>query len=100
MQGVANQYGVNKSRFWAKSQNCTGYLPMNTANSLFKGNLNLRQAMNYVVNRRAYVAQAGPYAGNAWTHLFNPGVPGWKQVNPYPVSPNIATGASGSPRAT
>jgi ABC-type transport system substrate-binding protein len=91
VQNVANQYGVNKSRFWTKSQNCTGYLPMNTANNLFKGNLSLRRAMNYVVNRRAYVAQAGPYAGNAWTHLFNPGVPGWKQVNPYPVNPNIAT---------
>src|SRR5262245_26958618 len=91
VQGVADQYGVNKSRFYAKSQNCTGYLPMNTANSLFKGNLSLRKAMNYAVNRRAYVAQAGPYAGNAWTHLFNPGVPGWKQVNPYPVNPSLAT---------
>jgi peptide/nickel transport system substrate-binding protein len=90
VQGVANQYGVNKSRFWTKSQNCTGYLPLNTANSLFKGNVNLRKAMNRVVNRKAYVAQAGPYAGNAWTHLFNPGVPGWKSVNPYPVNPNIA----------
>ena len=91
VQGVANQYGVNKSRFWSKASNCTGYLPLNTANNLFKGNLNLRKAMNYVVNRRAYVAQAGPYAGSAWTHLFNPGVPGWKQVNPYPVNPNLAT---------
>jgi len=91
VQGVANQYGVNKTRFWSKSQNCTGYLPLNSANNLFKGNLSLRKAMNWVVNRRAYVAQAGPYAGNAWTHLFNPGVPGWKQVNPYPVNPNIAT---------
>ncbi len=91
VQGVAKQYGVNKSRFWAKSQNCTGYLPLNSANNLFKGNLSLRKAMNYAVNRRAYVAQAGPFAGNAWTHLFNPGVPGWKQVNPYPVNPNLAT---------
>ena len=91
VQGVANQYGVNKTRFWAKSQNCTGYLPLNSANNLFKGNLNLRKAMNFAVNRKAYVAQAGPYAGNAWTHLFNPGVPGWKQVNPYPVNPNLAT---------
>jgi ABC-type transport system substrate-binding protein len=90
VQGVANQYGVNKTRFWAKSQNCTGYLPLNTANNLFKGNLSLRKAMNFAVNRRAYVAQAGPYAGNPWTHLFNPGVPGWKQVNPYPVNPNLA----------
>ena len=91
VQGVASQYGVNKSRFWTKSSNCTGYLPMNVANNLFKGNLPLRKAMNWVVNRRAYVAQAGPYAGNPWTHLYNPGVPGWKNVNPYPVQPNVAT---------
>ncbi len=75
---MANQYGVNKTRFWAKSQNCTGYLPMNTSNSLFKGNVNLRKAMNYVVNRRAIRRQAGPYAATR-THLFDPGVPGWKR---------------------
>jgi ABC-type transport system substrate-binding protein len=83
VQGVANQYGVNKSRFWTKSQNCTGYLPMNTANSLFKNNLPLRQAVNYAVSRKPFVAQAGPYAGQPWTHLFNPGVPGWRNVSIY-----------------
>jgi peptide/nickel transport system substrate-binding protein len=84
VQGVANQYGVNKTRFWTKPVNCTGYLPMNTANNLFKSNLKLRQAVNYAVSRAPYVAQAGPYAGQAWTHLFNPGVPGWKNVSLYP----------------
>jgi peptide/nickel transport system substrate-binding protein len=83
VQGVANQYGVNKSRFWTKPVNCTGYLPMNTANSLFKNNLPLRQAVNYAISRRPYVAQAGPYAGQPWTHLFNPGVPGWRNVSIY-----------------
>jgi oligopeptide transport system substrate-binding protein len=83
VQGVASQYGINKSRFWTKPVNCTGYLPMNTANSLFKGNLSLRQAVNYAVSRPPYVQQAGPYAGQPWTHLFNPGVPGWKNVSLY-----------------
>jgi peptide/nickel transport system substrate-binding protein len=83
VQGVANQYGVNKTRFFTKSQNCTGYLPMNTANSLFKNNLPLRQAVNYAVSRKPFVAQAGPYAGQPWTHLFNPGVPGWRNVKIY-----------------
>jgi len=84
VQGVAQQYGVNKSRFWTKPVNCTGYLPMNTANTLFKGNTKLRQAVNYAISRQPYVAQAGPYAGQPWTHLFNPGVPGWKSVSLYP----------------
>ena len=83
VQGVASQYGINKTRFWTKSQNCTGYLPMNTANNLFKNNLPLRQAMNYAVSRKPFVAQAGPYAGQPWTHLFNPGVPGWRNVSIY-----------------
>jgi peptide/nickel transport system substrate-binding protein len=83
VQGVANQYGVNKSRFWTKPVNCTGYLPMNTANNLFKSNLPLRQAVNYAITRSTYVAQAGPYAGQPWTHLFNPGVPGWRNTAIY-----------------
>jgi peptide/nickel transport system substrate-binding protein len=83
VQGVAGQYGVNKSRFWTKPVNCTGYLPMNTANNLFKSNLKLRQAVNYAVTRQTYVAQAGPYAGQPWTHIFNPGVPGWRNTTIY-----------------
>ena len=83
VQGVASQYGVNKSRFWTKPVNCTGYLPMNTANNLFKSNLKLRQAVNFAVTRSTYVAQAGPYAGQPWTHIFNPGVPGWRNVTIY-----------------
>ena len=80
---------VNKSRFWVKPQNCTGYLALNMETDLFKGNLKLRQAINYAINRRAYVAQAGPYAGSPWTHLLNPGVPGWRKENPYPLNPDL-----------
>jgi peptide/nickel transport system substrate-binding protein/oligopeptide transport system substrate-binding protein len=80
---VAKKYGVNKTRFWTQPVNCTGYLPMNVSRSLFKGNLALRQAVNYVINRKDYVSQAGPYAGQPWTHIFNPGVPGWKNVALY-----------------
>ena len=83
VQGIANKYGVNKTRFWSKSQNCTGYLPFNTSRSLFKGNTALRQAINYAIDRKSFVSQAGPYAGNTWTHIFNPGVPGWRNVSIY-----------------
>jgi len=90
VQNIAGQYGVNKTRFWTKPVNCTGYLPLNTANNLFKNNVKLRQAVNMVVSRKAYVDQAGPYAGQPWTHLFNPGVPGWRSENPYPITPDVA----------
>ena len=91
VQRVADQYGVNTTRFWTKSQNCTGYLPLNMANRLFKDNLPLRRAFSYAVDRKAYVAQAGPYAGQPWSHLFNPGVPGWRKDQPYPLAaPDLA----------
>ena len=90
VQGIANQYGVNKTRFWTKAVNCTGYLPLNMDTTLFRGNPRLRRAISYAIDRRAYTAQAGPYAGTPWSHLFNPGVPGWRSVDPYPVArPNL-----------
>jgi oligopeptide transport system substrate-binding protein len=56
---------------------------MNMANHLFKNNLPLRRAINYAIDRRAYIGVAGPYAGSPWTHIFNPGVPGWRDVRLY-----------------
>jgi ABC-type oligopeptide transport system substrate-binding subunit len=47
-----------------------------------------------VISRQAYVSQAGPYAGQPWSHLFNPGVPGWRTSNPYPLAPNVAKARS------
>jgi peptide/nickel transport system substrate-binding protein len=83
VQGVKNKYGLNRTRFWSMPVNCTGYLPMNVSRSLFKGNLALRKAINTVIDRKSYVAQAGPYAGQPWTHIFNPGVPGWRNATIY-----------------
>jgi len=86
---LADQFGLNRTRFWSKPVNCTGFLPMNMSRRLFRNNVKLRRAINYAVSRRFYVAQAGPYAGQPWTRLFNPGVPGWSNVKPYPIDPNL-----------
>ena len=79
IKGLKKQYGL-KGRFRVEPQNCTGYLPMNMANNLFKGNTKLRQAVNYVIERAPYVGQAGPLAGAPWTHVLNPNVPGWRSA--------------------
>jgi len=90
VENVRNRFGVNKTRYWTKPVNCTGYLPMNMARPLFGNSVKLRQAVNYAIDRKAYVQQAGPDAGQPWSHLFNPGVPGWISSNPYPLNaPNI-----------
>ena len=89
IQNVANEYGVNRTRFWAKAQNCLGYLPLNMANDLFRGNPKLRRAINYAIDRGAYIAQAGGWAGERWTHALNPTVPGWRNEHPYPRRPDL-----------
>jgi ABC-type transport system substrate-binding protein len=91
VENVRNRFGVNKGRYWTQPVNCTGYLPFNMARPLFKTNTKLRQAINFAVSRKDYVDQAGLDAGQPWSHLFNPGVPGWVKTQPYPLkTPNIA----------
>jgi peptide/nickel transport system substrate-binding protein len=93
IQALADRYGVNKSRFWAKPVNCIGWLLFNNQQGLFKSNIPMRKAVNWVVDRKAYAAQAGPYAGSPWTHLLPPGSPGsigTRRLQPYSPGPNLA----------
>jgi ABC-type transport system substrate-binding protein len=90
VQSVANQYGVNRTRFWTKPQNCTGFLPLNMANDLFRGNPRLRRAINYAVDRGGYGGLAGSYAGQPWSRLLSPTVVGPRAEQPYPPSPDLA----------
>jgi ABC-type oligopeptide transport system substrate-binding subunit len=93
VQGVADLYGVNKTRFWSMPTNCLGYLPFNTHRALFGRSLALRKALNWAVDRTAFAAQAGPYSGSPWTHLLPPRFPGSvmkKSLQPYSVHPNLA----------
>ena len=103
IKGLKKQYGLH-GQFRVEPQNCTGYLPMNMSNSLFKGNLALRQAVNYAIERPPYVGQAGPLAGAPWTHVLNPNVPGWKNVLLYKrdlaKAKNLAKGHLGDGKIT
>ena len=88
--GLARKYGVNKTRFWVKPIDCTGWLVPNTSRPLFH-NVKLRQALNYAVSRKDYLSVLGPYAGQPWSHILSPGVPGSPNAQPYPLrAPNLA----------
>src|SRR5215204_6471629 len=90
VQEVRSQYGVNKSRYWVKPTACTGYIPMNTARPLFKGNTNLRKALNYAVSRKDYSAQRGLDGGSPWSHILSPSTPGLlSEKSLYPNTPNL-----------
>ena len=59
----------------------SSYLAMNHDRPLFKNNLPLRQAVNFAIDRRALLSQAGFGAGIRSDHILPPGVPGSAKVN-------------------
>jgi ABC-type transport system substrate-binding protein len=97
VQEIADRFGVNKSRFWAKPANCVGSVLFNNDRALLDNNPRMRKALNWALDRTDYTAQAGPYAGTPWTHLLPPGFPGSitaKKLQPYAPTSNIAKARS------
>jgi peptide/nickel transport system substrate-binding protein len=93
IQGVADRYGVNRTRFWVEPLDCLGYLAVNTLRPEFARNAALRRALNWAVDRRAALASLPPYSGSPWTHLLPPGSPGSitaPKRQPYAGAPNLS----------
>ena len=91
----------------------TDYLTMNTTygskgegiknHSCFNGNsgvgVRTRQAVNYVVNRPAALAQRGAFAGTPTDQVLPPTMPGFKNWKIYPTGkPNVAKANSLKPK--
>jgi ABC-type oligopeptide transport system substrate-binding subunit len=91
VRSVARRFGVNRTRFWVEPLNCVGYLSLNSRRPLFRNNVALRQALNWMIDRRALLAPLPPYSGSPWTHLLPPTAPGSitaKKLQPYRGAPN------------
>jgi ABC-type transport system substrate-binding protein len=91
-QGLVDRYGVNKTQFWAKANNCIGELALNGQNALFR-RLAMRKAINWAVDRTGYARLAGVAAATPWTHILPPSFPGSitkKGLQPYSVHANVA----------
>jgi peptide/nickel transport system substrate-binding protein len=91
----------------------TDYLTMNTTygskgegiknHSCFNGNSGIgvrtRQAVNYLVNRPAALAQRGAFAGTPTDQVLPPTMPGFKNWKIYPTGkPNVAKAKSLKPK--
>jgi peptide/nickel transport system substrate-binding protein len=82
--GLAQQYGVNKGRFYVGPTSCVSYMAMNNARAPFN-NLNVRKAVEYAIDRPAQVRLLGAYAGKRTSQMLVPGIPGYKPFNAYPL---------------
>ena len=98
---VVRQYGkstkrpVKTGQFWVRPAVCTFYQAMNMAKPLFSpSKLKKRQAVNYAVDRKDYLAQRGLFGGVAWSHILPPNIVGSLGTQPYPLRRNLAKAKS------
>jgi ABC-type oligopeptide transport system substrate-binding subunit len=89
---VAQKYGVNKGRFFVKPILSVNYLAMNMSRPIFQGNVDLRRAINYAIDRKALLAQSGYLAGKRTDQILPPGLAGFRDANLYPIKgPDLKT---------
>jgi len=82
--GLANQYGVNKGRFYVGATSCVLYMAMNNARAPFD-NVNARKAVEYAIDRPAQVRLLGAFAGKRTSQMLVPGIPGYRPFSAYPL---------------
>jgi ABC-type transport system substrate-binding protein len=88
---LVRKYGVNKKggQFHVKPGFTLRAFVLNTSSQLFRGNLRLRQAVNYAVDRAAF--GAGNLGGRLTDQILPPTLPGFRDAKIYPLSkPNLA----------
>jgi peptide/nickel transport system substrate-binding protein len=66
------------------------YLAMNHDRPLFGGNVALKQAVNYAIDRTALAAARGPNGARPTDQILPFELPGFRDVNLYPFSPDLA----------
>jgi len=93
---VADKYGVNKGRLFVNTLLGVSYLAMNQDRPLIKGNLPLKQAVNWAIDRRAILNQGGYLAGKRSVQILPPGMAGYTpcKTGPAPCYPIAVTAAT------
>jgi peptide/nickel transport system substrate-binding protein len=81
---LAKDFGVNKGRFFVNQLVETDYVALNTSRPTF-GQVALRKAANYAVDRPAMLRQRGAYAGKRTDQILPPGMGGYRDVKVYPI---------------
>jgi ABC-type transport system substrate-binding protein len=95
---LGRRFGVKRrspGRYFVNARPEIAYLAFNHDRPLFhgpsrRGNIPLKQAINYAIDRRALIVQYGAYAGSVHDQLLPPMMPGFKDAKLYPRHPDIA----------
>ena len=83
--GLADKYGINKSRLFLKPGLTLRILAFNSSRPLFNGNVALRKAVNFALNRRALVGTGGDDVSVPTDQFLPKIMPGFKDADVYPL---------------
>jgi peptide/nickel transport system substrate-binding protein len=86
---IRERYGVNRGRYFVHAGLNLVYLTLNTSRPLF-ADAALRRAVNFAIDRRAFVRVAGADSGAVTDQILPPAMPGYRDVRVYPSTPNLA----------
>jgi peptide/nickel transport system substrate-binding protein len=83
-RGLVRKYGINKSQFYVRPGFTLRAFMLNTSSPLFRGNIPLRRAINYAVDRMAFPGSGDPGA-RATDQFLPPTLPGFRDAKIYPL---------------
>ena len=92
---LADEFGVNKSRYFVNPLTGTGYIALNTASPTFQ-NVKARQAANNAVDRPALLRTRGKFGGKRTDQILAPQLPGFKQAKSVPAQGRSAGEGEGA----
>jgi ABC-type transport system substrate-binding protein len=82
---LADEFGVNKGRYFVNPLVGTGYIALNTSRPTFS-NVKARQAANYAVDRPALLRTRGKFGGKRTDQILAPQLPGFIPTKIYPLT--------------
>jgi peptide/nickel transport system substrate-binding protein len=100
--GIAKKYGISKNpgkvnsgQYQENAEVGFSYVAMNMQRPIWKGNVKLRKAVNYIINRKALIAQGGFHSGVPNSNILPFSMPGAPKGQPYPTGrPDVAKATS------
>jgi ABC-type transport system substrate-binding protein len=84
-QELFNTYGVNKGRYFVNPGPNVAYAALNTTPGRPLANANLRKAVNFAVDRPAWLRVGGLLAGKRTDQILPPSIRGFRDANIYPI---------------
>jgi peptide/nickel transport system substrate-binding protein len=82
---LVEKYGLNRSQLFLRPGLTLRMLAFNSSRPLFRGNVRLRRAVNFALNRQALVNVGGPLVSRPSDQYLPSILPGFRDADVYPL---------------